>query len=106
MNYRRPVEHAPLAPHDVKMLSDLLRHAYQRQRFPTETSHASPATFKLRDQMKELEQFIQILHEERSLKSSSKRKAADQAEDDAWERDMSEELHRLKSLVNPAHPAS
>jgi hypothetical protein len=89
---------------DVKKLSELLRHAHLRQRFPSEAKLASPATFKLRDEIEDLEQSAKSLREEREHNKSND--PSQQADDDDYERDLNQELQRLKSLVNPARQGS
>ena len=91
-----------LTTDDVKKLSELLRHSHLRQRFPTDPKLDSPATFKLRDEIEELEQGVQSFREER--KEKKVRDPNDQADDDSYEREMSQELERLKSLVNSPRP--
>src|SRR6266536_1125405 len=59
---------AALNTDDVRKLSELLRHSHLRQRFPTDPKLASPATFKLRDEIEDLEQSSKSLREERERK--------------------------------------
>jgi hypothetical protein len=91
-----------LTTQDVKKLSELLRHSHLRQRFPTDPKLDSPATFKLRDEICDLEQSVQNFREVR--KENKTRDPNDRADDDAYEREMSQELQRLKSLINSPRP--
>ena len=81
-------QQAALNSDDVKTLSELLRHAHLRQRFPTEAKLASPATFKLRDEIKHLEESAKTLREDRQHHKP---------------RDPNE-LQRLKALVSSTPP--
>ncbi len=93
---------AALNTDDVRKLSELLRHSHLRQRFPTDPKLASPATFKLRDEIEDLEQSSKSLREERERKKP--RNPNEQDEDDGYERDLNQELQRLKSLINSPRP--
>jgi crotonobetainyl-CoA:carnitine CoA-transferase CaiB-like acyl-CoA transferase len=95
-------QQAALTSDDVKTLSELLRHAHLRQRFPTDAKLASPATFKLRDKIKELEETAKTLREERQ--HHKPRDLNEQDEDDGYERDLNQELQRLKALVSSIPP--
>jgi hypothetical protein len=95
-------QQAALNSDDVKTLSELLRHAHLRQRFPTDAKLASPATFKLRDEIKYLEESAKTLREVRQ--HHKPRDINEQDDEDACERDLNQELHRLKALVSSTPP--
>ena len=97
-------QQAALNSDDVKTLSELLRHAHLRQRFPSDSKLASPATFKLRDKIKDLEESAKSFREERE--DHKPRDPSEQDDDDGYERDLNEELQRLKALVNPTRQGS
>jgi hypothetical protein len=60
-----PTPGADLTHQDVKRLSDLLRLAHLRQRFPAEPKLDSPATFSLRKEIEELEERIETVAQDR-----------------------------------------
>jgi hypothetical protein len=88
----------------MKKRLDLLRHAHLRQRFPTDPHLASPATFKLRDEIQQIQKYLETMREEREENPPTD--PPDQAIDDAEERELLNQLHRLKSHLNPSHEGS
>jgi hypothetical protein len=100
----RAPDHTALTPDERKKFSDLLRHAHLRQRFPTEPRLASPATFKLRDEIAQIQGYLETLREERQENPPTN--PQDQATDQAEERELLDQLHHLKSHLNPPHQGS
>jgi hypothetical protein len=99
---------AALAPQDVRKLAELLRLAHLRQRFhAAQPALASPANFKLRDEIAELEEASQAFrHDREHPEDAPPADPKAQADRDTYERDLNQELQRLKSLVNPARQGS
>ena len=93
---------ATFTPDEMKKRLDLLCHAHLRQRFPTEPRLASPATFKFRDQVQEIERYLETLREERDQNPPTD--PDDQALNQVEERELLDQLHRLKSPHQRSNP--
>ncbi|MCW3005270.1 MAG: hypothetical protein JWQ20_4568 [Conexibacter sp.] len=99
---------SPLTTLDLRRLSELLRLAHLRQRFPAATAAAptaSPATFALRAEIEELEECIDAFQQDRDARAAAAPDGVDHQPMSEHERHAIDHLASLRAALNPSRHA-